>query len=410
MDKTDKPITVYSCGTDFSVDSRLSRYIAEADRIYASKKLLQKLPPNRAAVHAFGTNARGQASEILQAARHSEKILILASGDSLYNGFGGTIAEAAKEQKLSHLLDFIPNVTAFQSLFSRLGMAWQDAEFFSVHFKEELPLRKIVSTRLAVIYCGTKYTADSLAKKICGFSPSQKTRPAVSAQELGTEQEKILQAKLEEICLEPSSPTSILVLLPLENGNDADNQITLGISDAFYEKENNLITQQDCRAIILSRLRLPKEGVFWDLGAGSGAVGLEAAGLTDMQVYAVEKNRARLEHIESNRKKLGIANYSLIEGGISEKIPDLPKAVRVFVGGGGKDITEILDKCKQHTEKNALILASCVTLETYHRLYAYENMERIDLLEISVSSEQRIAKNYHCFQQNHKIYLFIFKN
>ena len=79
--------------------------------------------------------------------------------------------------------------------------------------------------------------------------------------------------------------------------------ITLGLNDEIFLKENHLITPADCRAVILSRLQLEKKGVFWDLGAGSGAVGLEAAGLTDMQVFSVEKNEKRFEQIKKNKQK-----------------------------------------------------------------------------------------------------------
>ncbi|MEI3005500.1 MAG: hypothetical protein V8T87_12880 [Victivallales bacterium] len=46
---------------------------------------------------------------------------------------------------------------------------------------------------------------------------------------------------------------------------------------------------------MLSKLRL-HGGVMWDVGAGSGSVGLEAAGLCPaLSVYAVEKNAERAE-------------------------------------------------------------------------------------------------------------------
>ena len=66
------------------------------------------------------------------------------------------------------------------------------------------------------------------------------------------------------------------------------------------------------RAAALSRLRLPAWGVLWDLGAGSGSVGIEAAALRpDLDVWAVEKNPSRLRDMEENRRACGVTNYHI---------------------------------------------------------------------------------------------------
>lgn len=68
----------------------------------------------------------------------------------------------------------------------------------------------------------------------------------------------------------------MLLLLP-DNRPGAAPVLPLGLPADFYEKENNLITAEEVRAVILSKLRLPAWGVLWDVGAGSGSIGLEAA-------------------------------------------------------------------------------------------------------------------------------------
>lgn len=410
-----KPICIYSCGIEFSLSEKLFHLLEKADYIYGSQKLLAELPKHHAKEIAITAKAREQAKEILALAKQ-KKILVLCSGDSLYHGFGSTLVSLCPKEEQENLLEIIPNITAFQALCAKCRLPWQEAELFTAHFQEELPLRKMANSKLAVIYGGTKYPAHKIAQKILAFSPQQKNRHSIFAEELGTPKEKILEAKLEKIAELDASPTSVLVLLPFENIEEnpltrqKENCLPLGLSEEIFAKENNLITQADCRAIILSRFHLEKEGVFWDLGAGSGAVGLEAAGLTDMQVFGVEKNDSRLAHIQENKQKLGIANYTLVHGDILETIPTLPKADRIFIGGGGKDIPAILDSCKQYAKKNARIIVSCVTLETYALLYAYTNLNRLDLLQINISSEQKIAKNYHHFKPDNTLYLFIFQN
>lgn len=409
------PVCIYSCGIEFSLSEKLLQYLEQTDYIYASKKLLSCLPKHHAKEIAISAKAHEQALEILDLARH-HKILILCSGDSLFHGFGSTLINLCPKEEQKNLFEIIPNITAFQDLCAKCRLPWQEAELFTAHFQKELPLRKITNSRLAIIYGGTKYPAHKIAEKILAFSPQQKNRQGIFAEELGTPKEKITETTLEKIARLDTSPTSILVLLPFENREkniltrQKENCLTLGLSEEIYAKENNLITQADCRAIILSRLCLEKKGIFWDLGAGSGSLGLEAAGLTNMQVFGVEKNESRLAHIQENKQNLGISNYTLVHGDILKTIPALPKADRIFIGGGGKDIPAILDSCKKYAKENARIVVSCVTLETCSLLYAYTNLNRLDLLQINISSEQKIAKKYHHFKANNTLYLFIFEN
>ena len=42
---------------------------------------------------------------------------------------------------------------------------------------------------------------------------------------------------------------------------------------------HGLITKDEVRAVTVHKLRLPENGVFWDIGAGSGSVSLEVARL-----------------------------------------------------------------------------------------------------------------------------------
>ena len=50
------------------------------------------------------------------------------------------------------------------------------------------------------------------------------------------------------------------------------------------------MTKSEVRSISLSTLRLHKDAVVWDVGAGTGSVSIEAASLAkDGVVYAIEK-------------------------------------------------------------------------------------------------------------------------
>ncbi len=82
----------------------------------------------------------------------------------------------------------------------------------------------------------------------------------------------------------------------------------LGIPDKLFSHQGGLITKDDIRIFTLAKLHLPREGVFWDVGSGSGSVAIEAALLApDLTIYAVEKYEKRVRDIKKNIKKFGVA-------------------------------------------------------------------------------------------------------
>ena len=51
----------------------------------------------------------------------------------------------------------------------------------------------------------------------------------------------------------------------------------LGMPEEAYEHENSLITKAEVRAVALAKLEMEPGLTLWDLGAGSGSLGLEAS-------------------------------------------------------------------------------------------------------------------------------------
>ena len=95
----------------------------------------------------------------------------------------------------------------------------------------------------------------------------------------------------------------------------------------------------------LAKLRLRPDCTLWDLGAGCGAVGLEACSLLwQGRVVAVEKNPERVARIQENRKKFGAANLEVVLGELPGAMDDLPAPHRIFVGGGGPALEAIVRK------------------------------------------------------------------
>jgi precorrin-6Y C5,15-methyltransferase (decarboxylating) len=102
---------------------------------------------------------------------------------------------------------------------------------------------------------------------------------------------------------------------------------------------------------------------LWDLGAGSGSVSIEAASLLPYgSVWAVEKSPPRSEQIVANRAFFGAAQVEVIEDDCLAAMAHLPPPDRIFIGGGGGQLPEIIDMAKAKLRPKGLILTSVISL------------------------------------------------
>lgn len=321
----------------------------------------------------LGANALEQARMLIQRAEQ-EKVVILASGDPLYCGIGGTISKLVDAEHL----DIDPGITAFQRLFARLGRPWENAALFSVHGSDSpLPWRRILNAGTSVIYGDSRRTASDLAAALITAFPECVTRSAAIGCELGSTREKIFSGTLAELAEKSVPALSLLVVFPEEGKRPG---LPLGLPDSDYQHAANMITHPEVRAVVLSKLRAVS-GVMWDLGAGSGSVGLEAAGLApELAVYAVEKNPGRAADLRVNAQRHGIPLH-VVEGEIASVAGSLPDPDRVFFGGGSTELETVFARLRP----GGILVATAVLVETAVRLESVLTEFRTELLTLNVS-------------------------
>ena len=321
----------------------------------------------------LGANVLEQARMLIQRAEQA-KVVILASGDPLYCGIGGTISKLVDAEHL----DIAPGITAFQRLFARLGRPWENAALFSVHGSDSpLPWRRILNAGTSVIYGDSRRTASDLAAALITAFPECATRYAAIGCEIGSAREKIFSGTLAELAEKSVPALSLLVVFPEEGKRPG---LPLGLPDSDYQHAANMITHPEVRAVVLSKLRAVS-GVMWDLGAGSGSVGLEAAGLApELTVYAVEKNPGRAADLRVNAQRHGIPLH-VEEGEIASVAGSLPDPDRVFFGGGSMELETVFARLRP----GGILVATAVLVETAVRLESVLTEFRTELLTLNVS-------------------------
>jgi precorrin-6Y C5,15-methyltransferase (decarboxylating) len=104
--------------------------------------------------------------------------------------------------------------------------------------------------------------------------------------------------------------------------------------------------------------------VLWDIGAGSGAVAIEASFLARKgRIYAIEKNDADVAIIKKNLRKFQATRVEVVHTSAPDNLDDLPDPTAVFIGGSGGRMEAILDLAGRRLKPGGRIVINIVTLE-----------------------------------------------
>jgi len=176
-----------------------------------------------------------------------------------------------------------------------------------------------------------------------------------------------------------------------------------GIDDRSYitdrEDGRGMLTKRDVRLSILSLLRPGNKDVIWDIGAGCGGVAVELAYWNEStSVFAVEHHDERFKCLEANRDKFGVmSNLTTVQGRAPEALTELPAPDKVFIGGSGGSLPDLLELCWSKLPEQGLLVASAVTEQSKQQLLAFYYQRqaagdsRSETLQVAVSHGTPLA-------------------
>jgi precorrin-6Y C5,15-methyltransferase (decarboxylating) len=316
-------------------------------------------------VDAIKREIAGPISELVDFIKESmadKRVVVLASGDPLFFGIGKTlINRLGAENVVIH-----PNVTSMAAAFARLNLPWQEAYWVSLHGKKGLsPLKKAMDEHdLLCVLTDPANSPEVIAEVVRKHGYSWNMRVL---EKLGDDEEKVSQIDPCAFDFAAFAQPNVVVL---QKGDlsDPPGPLRLGTPDHWFIHEKGLITKAPVRTLSLSMLQLEPAHILWDLGAGSGSVGLEAAlFLPRGFVYAVEKNPARVGQIQANAERFNVKNLSVLQADAPEGLDGLPRPDRVFIGGGGKGLSDVLGAAMQALNHEGNIVINTVLLETLNQ-------------------------------------------
>ncbi|MEW5773543.1 MAG: precorrin-6y C5,15-methyltransferase (decarboxylating) subunit CbiE [Thermodesulfobacteriota bacterium] len=297
------------------------------------------------------------------AARHAEglMVVVLADGDPLYYGIGATLVERLGPEEVT----VYPGVTALQAAAAKLKIPWAAVETVSLHGRNDwLPLcRAMIRADFVAVYTDPANVPAAVAQAVLDKGCDHFAMWVL--EDLETEAEQVRKFTLEEAA---RTSFSKLNLVLLERTGRPGVALTLGIPDDLLAKEKNLMTKGPVRAAGLSALRITPGDTVWDLGAGCGAVAVEAASLAAGRVLAVEKNANRVGLIRENIRRTGAYTVEPVHGSMPRCLDDLPDPDRVFIGGGLSRNGEVLDAACARLAPGGRLVCHVVLLSTLERV------------------------------------------
>ncbi|HEY9783648.1 MAG TPA: precorrin-6y C5,15-methyltransferase (decarboxylating) subunit CbiE [Leptolyngbyaceae cyanobacterium] len=344
----------------------------------------------------------------------SETIVVLVTGDPLFFGLGRLLlAELPPEQ-----LTFHPHLSSVQLAFNRLKVPWQDARVISAHGRSVDELIQVLQQgvdKIAVLTDGTN-TPNAIARLLLALDLPSSYSFWV-CENLGGDDERIQCFSPETLCrdviynvstiainnVSTFAPLNVVVLIrqsekALQPDLDLANLPQLGLSDRLFlsfSDRPGLMTKREIRLLVLGELALKPGQIIWDIGAGTGSVSIEIARLfPTSKVYAIEKTAAGNALISQNCRRFQVENVFSIHGTAPEILSDLPNPDRIFIGGSGGNLTQILAACSRLTPGGVLVLA-LATLEHLNTaliwLKEHENWN-YQLLQVQLSRSVPVAQ------------------
>jgi precorrin-6Y C5,15-methyltransferase (decarboxylating) len=348
--------------------TRVKPIVAQAEILVGSDRHLSYFPHHRAQRLVLG-----DLQQIIATIRHyweenpEQSIVVLTSGDPLFFGLGRLLLSQLPVESLR----FHPHFCSVQLAFNRLKIPWQDARIISVHgreLEELIPLLQQGVEKIALL-TDEKNNPRAIANLYLSLDlPNYYT--CWVCENLGDSQEKITYfADLKDVLALDFATLNVVVLLRQSRTKqlDLDNLPLLGLPDeTFYSFSDRpgLMTKREIRLMVLGELALQQGQVIWDIGAGTGSVAVEIARLcSKSRVYAVEKKAMGISLIEQNSQLLGVSNVIPIYGNAPTVLSNLPKPDRVFIGGSGGQLSDILSVCEQRLTKDGKVVLALATLE-----------------------------------------------
>ena len=337
-------------------------------------------------------------------AEHPEytKVVVALSGDvGFYSGAKKLVELLGPETKM------ICGISSVVYFMSKIGLSWDDAKIVSAHGKTCNLISLIREKRKVFAILGTNDGVRNLAEKLTFYGMGDVILHV--GENLSYDNEKILSKQAKELVSDEGDPLSVICAYNLKAEPEP---ATHGLSDEEFIRGKAPMTKAEVRTVSLAKLKLSKDAVCYDIGAGTGSVSVEMAlRASEGEVYAIEKKEDALALLAQNKKKFALDHMYIIPGTAPEALEELPVPTHAFIGGSSGNMKEIVELLIKKNLQVRIVI-NCITLETVgealgciRELAKQEGCEcENEIVQLCVSRSKNIGR-YHMMMGENPIYI-----
>ena len=325
-------------------------------------------------------------------------ITIALSGDAGFYSGAKNLLEVLPEGA-----EILPGISSLSYFAAKTGVSWEDAVPVSLHGQNMNIVGLLKEHRKVFAIVGDKDTIGNICQKLSDYGMGDTM--VYIGERLSYENESINCASANAFAGCETDPLSVALFV---KRNFEKPIVTYGIPDSMFIRGNVPMTKEEIREIVLSKLRLKKNSVMYDIGSGTGSISIESALVAgEGKIYSIEKNKEAVEFLlKQNKVKFACDNLEIIHGKAPEALENLPAPTHAFIGGSSRNLREILGLLIRKNPEVRIVM-TCITLETLTQALECINemrLEEFDFVQISAAKAKPAGK-YHLMTAANPVYV-----
>lgn len=309
---------------------------------------------------------------------------VLMSGDcGYYSGAQGLLRVLPKDVQT----ELISGISSPVYFCSKLKIPWQDIPTVNLHGENANIARNAAMHHRCFFLLGGKFTPRDVCKKLCDYGMSNVK--VYIGEMLGYSEERIFTGVARDFSDIETSTMSVLI----SENPTPETFIKTGISDDEFIRGKVPMTKSEIRSLVVSKLGIGPSDIVWDIGCGTGSVSVEMA----LQCYngtvcSADIKPEAVELTKQNALKFHCDNIDIVKGSAPEITERFPTPDKVFIGGSGGNLCEIITTAVERNP-NIVLLITAVSLETLHQ--AMEALAElsfsVEICQVSVTRTKRVS-------------------
>ncbi len=311
-----------------------------------------------------------------------KKVVVLGSGDPMFHGIGTTLHRELQGWEM-HV---IPHASSASLACARMGWAVEHTPVLSLTTEPLEAVLLFARQHRRSLVLGRD---ESSPLKICQLLAHHGIEARVSVlSDLGSQDE---QHHHGTTLIPPKVESSLNVIaIELAPSMRLESKAPGRPDDTF--QHDGQISKRHVRALSVAAIAPSAGQRLWDVGAGSGSIGIECLRLEpECRVVAFEANEQRSEMLKANAAAFGVSHRLTLLGSAPECFEQAPSPDVVFIGGGLTQ-AEVFDASWRALKPGGRLVANGVTNESMSMLVELQHRYGGELHTIQIATQHHIGR------------------